>query len=149
MKQLLFLILTLAAATASAQRPQNPRIEAYRVAFFTSELSLTEDEAKAFWPVYNAYQKEMDALHGKTRSLYKKETANMSDKELETLVENRFKLEEDKLNTQKKYYEKFKKVLPMQKVVLLPKVEKDFKYELLRQMKDKRGGRPPHGDDEP
>ena len=36
------------------------KLESARIAYFTSRMNLTPDEAAKFWPVYNEYRKAMD-----------------------------------------------------------------------------------------
>ena len=48
----LFSIISYAQPRIKEKREQ---IKALKVAFITNELSLTSEEAAAFWPLYNAY----------------------------------------------------------------------------------------------
>lgn len=114
------------------------KIEAYRVAFFTQKLDLTEKESKAFWPVYNAYQKEIRTLRKSERQLSRSNYSEMTDKELEATMEKRFEIRQKQLDLEKQYYKKFKAVLPMKKVAKLPQIERAFRSELLKKMKEQR-----------
>src|ERR1041385_3852112 len=49
-----------------SQRAIPERVEAFKVGFLTQRLNLTPTEAKAFWPVYNEYEAELEKLR-KTR----------------------------------------------------------------------------------
>lgn len=141
MKQLSFIILfsiTTIALFGQKRGEKSEKIEAYRVAFFTQKLDLTEEESKAFWPVYNAYQKELRELRKSERQLSRANYGEMSDKELEEAMEKRFDLRQKQLDLEKQYYKKFKTVLPMKKVAKLPQVERAFRSELLKKMKEKR-----------
>lgn len=141
MKQLSFSILFLvitAVAFGQKRAGNSEKIEAYRVAFFTQKLDLTEKESKAFWPAYNAYQKELKTLRKDARQLNRANYSDMTDKELEEVIEKRFKLEQKQLDLKKRYYKKFKTVLPIKKVAKLPQVERAFRSALLKKMKDKR-----------
>lgn len=141
MKQLSFIILfsiTTIALFGQKRGEKSEKIEAYRVAFFTQKLDLTEEESKAFWPVYNAYQKELRELRKSERQLSRANYSEMSDKELEQTMEKRFELRQKQLDLEKRYYKKFKTVLPMKKVAKLPQTERAFRSELLKKMKEKR-----------
>jgi len=37
----------------------NDRVKAYKIAYITDQLSLTEKEAQKFWPIYNAHEELM------------------------------------------------------------------------------------------
>jgi hypothetical protein len=136
-----FLILISSFSIAIAQPGEGGRdkIRAYQVAFFTQKLDLTADEAKGFWPLYNAYREEFRTLQKEQRrSMSASNNDNSTDAELEKIISKRFEIEQQKLDLEKSYYLKFKKALPMRKVAKLPQVEKAFKASLLKEMKNKR-----------
>lgn len=141
MKKLSFIIVfSILTITLFGQRREaaSEKIDAYRIAFFTQKLDLTEEESKSFWPVYNAYQKELRELRKAERKLSRANYDEMSEKELEEAIEKRFDLRQQQLDLEKQYYKKFKAVLPMTKVVKLPQVERAFRSELLKKMKEER-----------
>ncbi|NJN77117.1 MAG: hypothetical protein HC803_01320 [Saprospiraceae bacterium] len=68
------LLLTVGVSTMFAQRRgsgPSEKIEAFRVAFFTQKLDLTESESQAFWPIYNAYQKDLRLLRQEQKTYIK------------------------------------------------------------------------------
>ena len=134
------------------QDNRKERIEAMKVGFLTDKLQLTPDEAKAFWPVYDQYQNELEKLRKDRRSNLKNAKENMdemSDAEIEKAVDSELAFRQAELDLVKKYNPQFKKVLPIRKVGRLYRAEEEFKVELLRQLKDKRDdngpGRGPRG----
>lgn len=144
MKQLSLIILfsiTTIALFGQKRGAGSEKIEAYRIAFFTQKLDLTEDESKAFWPVYNAYQKELKELRKSERQLSRGNYSEMMDKELEKMIEKRFDLRQKQLDLEQQYYKKFKAVLPMKKVAKLPQIERAFRTALLKKMKEQRKGK--------
>ena len=46
-------------------------IESAKIAFFTTYIGITPEEAKTFWPIYNNYSKESRELHKATRKSLK------------------------------------------------------------------------------
>ena len=56
--------------------PQKEKIEALKMGYISKELDLSPEEAQKFWPVYNQYQKELDAA----KKNAKKGSANTSQK---------------------------------------------------------------------
>lgn len=140
MKQLtITLILLLVGVSTVLAQPRkgmaNEKIEAFRVEFFTQRLALTDEEAKVFWPVYNAYQKDLRILRTQQRNLHKKNKGDVSDEVLEESIEKHFEIRQKQLDLERQYYKKFKKVLPMKKLAKLSHVERAFKSELLKKMK--------------
>ncbi|MGB1317816.1 MAG: hypothetical protein ACPG5W_06405, partial [Flavobacteriales bacterium] len=86
----------------------------------------------------------------KARRKGRKETkANhdtMSDKQLMAAVNAEFDLEQQELDLKREYNQKFSKILPIKKVVLLHESQDGFKRKLLKGAKDRRKipGGPPH-----
>ena len=117
------------------------KIEAMKISFITKKLSLTTDEAKVFWPIYNQYELDLENLrknHKKERQL---DDSSPSDKEIERLIDSEITFLQNELDIKKKYIAQFKKVLPVKKVFMLNKAEEDFKRELLKQLKEKNQNR--------
>jgi len=46
----------------SAQQGKRERLKAYKTAYITEHLDLTPQEAEKFWPIYNAYEKQIYKL---------------------------------------------------------------------------------------
>jgi len=90
------------------------------------ELFLTPDESKAFWPVYKEYQAEM-ILIGDAKVNLITEYADNVDKITpalaERLLNDNLDIESRFHKTRKGYVRKFKKVLPVIKVVRLYQIE--------------------------
>lgn len=129
------------------------KIKALKIAYLTSKLNLTTDEAQAFWPVYNAYQDAKFEVHKAQMSISKKlknKLDELTDAELNKLLDQYIALEQKEANLKVEYLQKFRKILPVRKVALLQKAEHDFKVEVLRELK-KRGpgcsGETPPGSD--
>ncbi|WCL80197.1 hypothetical protein PPO43_09435 [Saprospira sp. CCB-QB6] len=125
--------------------PRRERMEALRVAYLTKELELSSDEAKKFWPVYEAFKKEKEALRKDGKALHQKDLALMSDKEAEGIFEEQMKLKEKHIALERKYHKEFKSVLPLRKVLMLQKAERGFKREMLKAMKGRHKGGKHHG----
>ena len=103
-----------------------------------------QDEAKKFWPVYNQFQDELSSLRQKRRGdrrEAKQDFDQLSDKEVEKVVDDEIVFRQSELDIIKKYHAQFKQVLPIKKVARLYQAEEDFKKELLRQLKDRRDAR--------
>lgn len=130
---------------ATAQQRTGDRgseIEAYKVGFLTQKLDLSPDEAKIFWPIYNAWQNEQGELRKERMQMisFKKinEIEEMSDTEIQTLIVNDFSFKQRELNLEKKYYYRLKSSLPIKIVGKFYRAQEAFKRELLNKY---RGGR--------
>ena len=141
------LVLGVSIAQGQKKRPSKEQVEALRVAFITKKLNLTSKEAQVFWPIHNEFSEKMRTIHKQLRKLRKdnKDLETLTDEETEKLVDKHIELRQKELDIQKEYHAKFKEVLPIKKVALLYKAEDEFKRDLLRKLKDhKGGGGPPH-----
>lgn len=141
-KILFMIILSLCIAVSgfSQSSDKKEKIEALRVAFITNKLELSSKEAQVFWPLYNEYLDKAENLKNQRRKELKSGSTlpeNISDKELESLLASEFSIREKEVQLNKEYFEKFKLVLPLKKVVQLYKAEDEFKKELLRQLSGK------------
>lgn len=149
--QLLILVLVCSTFTAFAQRPgrmgggaNREDIESMKIAYLTKKLELTPDEAKKFWPVFNQFSEELKSVRSnrrKTGREAKEDFDNLSDKELEKIVDGDIAMRQQELDVIKKYNSQFKQVLPMKKVAALYRAEDDFKKELLEKIKERRAAR--------
>jgi Spy/CpxP family protein refolding chaperone len=121
-------------------KPTKAEVEAQFVAYITSELELTPEEAKVFWPVHEQYRAELKKLHEERRDIMKerKKGEELTDAQVEEMIQKHFALKEKELALEKKYHTEFKKVLPIKKVGKLYRAEHQFKRRML-------GEHGPHG----
>lgn len=147
MKKITLIILCLVmAAFAFAQTPEsdhNERWEKYRaekVAFLTTNLELTPNEAQRFWPVYNQLEKERWEIQKQRREIEEKvqeAEESMPDAKIKQLTRDfagNLKREADMLAS---YNEKFLDVLPAYKVLKLYKYENEFRMYMIKKYRDK------------
>ena len=135
------LLVLLSQFTFAQPSAKKEKIESLKVAFITEKLALTPDEAKVFWPIYNQYQDELDALNKNKRAEKKvlaKGLEAMTDKEIEEYLDEILAIGQQKVDMQRKYNGKFKTVLSIKKVAKLYKSEEEFKRELLKKIQENR-----------
>lgn len=136
----LFLIPSLQAQNYD-KRSTRADLEAQKIAYITSELSLTPKESQAFWPLYNAYRNDLQNLR-KSGKINQGERISsqkqLSEDELDAQVKQEFANDRKKIDLDEKYYELYKTALPIDKVVAFYQAEHDFKKELLKALKDRR-----------
>jgi hypothetical protein len=148
------LLLWLMAGSLAAQPPgpaNQADIEALKVGFITRRLNLTADEAKTFWPVYDAYAAEMKEIKEGMRLEKRNAKKNfdlMTDKEVDDAMESMLAYKRRELDVTLKYHQEFKRVLPVRKVGQLYRAEQEFTRLLLERLQERReenGGGPPGG----
>lgn len=138
---LTFLICLGQFASAQRQNERSNDIESYKVAYLTSKLELTPEESRAFWPIYNNWQKEQTALRAeraeKMISFRKtNEIDDLSDSQVESLLTSELNFKQKALNIEKKYYYQLKSVLPIKTVGKYYRAQETFKRELLNRYRD-------------
>jgi len=144
MKNLFFAaLLFLLPSILWAQRPRGEEIESLKIAFFTKKLDLSPEDAKVFWPIYNDMQAEQNALRKerfqKMISFRKvTEIDNLTDAQIQSLITSEFDFRQRDLNIEKKYYNRFKAVLPIKIIGKYYRAQEAFKRELLNRFKDRQ-----------
>jgi hypothetical protein len=89
-------------------------VKTNRKAIITEVMVFTEKESEAFWPIYNEFEYEASKLSDNRISNIKDFAANydsLTDAKADELIKNSFNFLEDRLSLNKKYYDKFAKVL--------------------------------------
>ena len=135
-----FFQITIINAQRSDNRPARADIEAQKIAFITSELNLTPQESQDFWPLYNAYRSDLQKLRKSEKMIRAEKTQahKPSEKELDAAIKQEFANDRRKIDLDEKYFELYKTVLPISKVVAFYQAERDFKRELLKVLKERR-----------
>jgi hypothetical protein len=134
---LLIMAATLAQPALSAEEaaPSSSDMEILRdkiyadKKFIVSEnMDLTEAEAKAFWPVYEAYQEDLHKINERMARLindyalaYNK--GAILDKTAKQLIDEAIEVELDEAKLKKSYLPKLSKVLPGVKVARYLQIE--------------------------
>jgi hypothetical protein len=70
----------------------------------------------------------------------------MTDKEIEKSLSDELLHQQQMVDLQRKYQLELAKVIPVKKIAMLYKAERDFKLQLLKKMRD-AGQRPPPEED--
>lgn len=151
-RTILFLLPVLLSGLALAQEDDAPRIspermeqiKAQKSAFITQRLHLSPEEARAFWPVYDRYDAEMEAARKEQRSgrRDRKDAGTLTEAEASKALDKNMKDRQDQLDIQKRYVAEFKKSIGAVKTLQLEGAERDFNRELLKRMR-------PGGNDHP
>ncbi|MEM7658935.1 MAG: hypothetical protein AAF399_22620 [Bacteroidota bacterium] len=139
---ILLSLLTVWGGSAWAQEGEKDgQIGPYRVAFMTRALGLDSEEAKQFWPVYEAFKKEQNALNKEKKALehsMRQEMLKGDENKIETMADEFVEISRRQFEVQETYHAKFKEILPIRKVVLLYKAEQDFNRRLLEELRKRR-----------
>jgi len=113
------------------------KIRADKKLVVAETMGMTEAEAKAFWPVYEAYQKDLAKINDRTIKLvddYAESYGAMSDQAAKKLMDEYMAIETERLTIRQSYLPRFREVLPEMKVLryyqLENKIQAVVSYEL-------------------
>ncbi len=124
-------------------------LKAQKVAFITQRLELTPEEAQVFWPIYNAYEKELDDVrtaigHNRREARDRSEVTEAKAKEL---LAKEMELDRLEMEIRHAYIKRFEDAVGAPKALFLGRSEREFTREVIRQIRqerpDGRGAPPP------
>jgi len=131
-------ILGLSAAVLYAEQPPTDQgaganldvlvdaIRSNRQALVAVNLKLTDEEAGKFWPIYDRYQKEINAIGDRLVGVIQDYTTNfrdLSDNKAMKLVDDYLAVEADRVKVKRAYVDEFAKALPGRKVARFYQIE--------------------------
>ena len=146
LKKILLILLLLVSfnfyAQGESMKEKKEQIKALKVAFFTTELDLTTNEAEKFWPLYNSYDdKQFELRHQKMKTYMRRMSDGsldkITEKEANTFLAQMEDTEEELFLVRKKFMQNVRTILPAVKIVKLKKAEEDFNRKLLQQYRNK------------
>ena len=138
-------LVGLAVAVAAQGKPADnmqimrDKIKADKKLVVASNMELTESEAKAFWPVYDQYQKDLGAINERIVKMIKSyadayNAKSMTDDGAKKLTDEYVAIEKAEAAMKESYVPKLSKVLPPKKVARYLQIENKIralvKYEL-------------------
>ncbi len=135
--------ILLVSMNAIAQRgDKRERIKALKVAFITEQLGLTTEEAQGFWPIYNTFEEETNAIRFKEMRVIRKDIRenldSMNDTEANALIK-RFNTAEDRMHKLRmELSEKLARIIPPKKIIQLKIAEDDFRRKMLNEFKKRK-----------
>lgn len=126
------------------EKHKKDKIKALKVAFITERLDLSSKEAQAFWPLYNKYEEDRDALRHKEHSeigLKIEDAKSLSEKEANAILKKYLIFEEEEEEIERDYLNAVSKVITAKKTLLLLRSEHEFKKQLIKQYREKCGNK--------
>ena len=140
------IVALLGAGTVLAQEPSadtmqalKEKVKADKKLVVSANLNLTEAEAKGFWPLYDGYQKELEAINKRMLKLitdyadaYRADS--VTDDKAKALLDEALAIESAETDLKKSYVSKLSKALPLKKVARYIQIENKIRavvrYEL-------------------
>ena len=104
------------------------KVKADKKLVVAANMDLTESEAKGFWPVYDQYQKDLDAINQRIRKLVESYAADyrantLTDEKAKVLIDEMVAIEQAEAGLKTSSVPKLRKVLPEKKVARYLQIE--------------------------
>ncbi len=125
-------LAAVAAPLASAQVVKDAlelnrqAVETQRRVLVAGALAMTDAEARAFWPLFDAYEKERRTLDEQTNQLvadFVVGSASLSDARASAMLDQALKLDDERLRLRRTWLAKMSKALPPRKLVRFFQIE--------------------------
>ena len=149
-----FGLLTLMSFTSLAQqyrssmKPEDrEKLESAKIAFITNRLTLTSDQAKDFWPIYNEFERKKFEARTKARRegyrMTNRGQNELTNAQATEILEIYIKAREEDVEIEKEYLAKFQNVINDGQILKLFTIDESFLREyLMRELRgDKNGDR--------
>lgn len=148
MKHLILLLIAIVSLNVSHSQndKMRERIKAQKIAFITAQLELSTEEAQAFWPVFNAYEADMESIKNKQLRPVRKAMRNsesLSEEEAVELLDKMIAAETELHKLRLDLISDLKEILPPQKILKLKAADDEFNkklFERLKEMRQRRNG---------
>ena len=132
-------VIPAASKDMSAQEMEmlRAKVRADKKLFISQNMGFTESEAVGFWPVYDRYQKEREALTNRMIALiedYAGSYDTMDDTTAKGLLDRYLAIQGDRLKLRKDYLPDFRKVLSDKKVARYYQLEQKIKSVVMFQL---------------
>lgn len=136
---LLLAVLSFSSTDALAQQQRNEeemkKIQDAKVAIITNRLSLTPEQSKGFWPVYNEFSQKKREMNRSMRQIIKGKGATASDDQAMNSLKEVQDLKQKQLELEKEYQGRFLTVISPKQLTELYSAERDFNEMLLQRLK--------------
>jgi hypothetical protein len=115
------------------------KIKADKKLVVATNMELTESEAKAFWPIYEEYQKDLHRINQRIANLLESYAddfrgKSLTDDKAKKLINEATAIDQAEANLKSTYAPKLSKALPVKKVVRYLQIENKIravvKYDL-------------------
>jgi len=114
-------------------------IQSNKKALVAVNLTLTDEEARSFWPIYDRYQADLSAVQDRLLRIIEDYAANfgsITDEKANQLVDDYLAAERDRAEVRQKYRDPLAKVLPGRKLMRFYQIENKIhavlRYELAK-----------------
>ncbi|UZD23242.1 hypothetical protein PBT90_07555 [Algoriphagus halophytocola] len=132
-----FLIL---AGSSQAQRDDDrydrEKLESARVAFITTRLDLTPEQAEKFWPIYNAFNESRGKQLHEMSKLGRTKDLNLSEAEAKSRISKKFGIQRQLILDEEKLVKDLSDILSYNQIIQLNEVSRDFARHIWKRRRE-------------
>lgn len=141
LKPFIFIVLlcVLVFSVKAQESDKEQEIKSQKIAFFTDKIGLTPDEAQVFWPIYNDYwakKNKIIADRKEKMTFFADHNETLSNDEMIKFADQYIHYEMELAELLDEYHNKFKKILPIEKVMKIYLADYEFKTYLLKKIRE-------------
>ena len=126
----LALVLTASGARAQTVKEKldltREAVESQRRVLVSGSLRLSDSEAKAFWPLYDDYEKERrpyDERANKLISDFLASAATVTDAQAKAMLDEAFRIDEGRVKVRRAWYDRMAKAIPPRQLARFYQIE--------------------------
>lgn len=142
---LLSTVSAVAQPSANGHQGRMSQLENAKIAYITEKISLNQDQAQRFWPVYNEFTAKRRDLNRQMREIRNTNLDDLPDTQIRENLLKVLAMRQQEVNLEKEYFNKFQKVLNIEQVGRLYQAEQQFTRDVIKRVADRRGNQPPAG----
>jgi hypothetical protein len=139
MKTITSIVFIISFSLLSFSQHNKDKIKTLKIAYITEKLDLTKKEAQQFWPIYNAFEEENYKLKSQAYEDRKNINFETLKEDEAILLLKKMRAFDAKRKTLKEHFiDDLSKIISAKKIILLDKVEDDFKHKMFEEYKNRR-----------
>lgn len=142
----IIIVFTIQSFAQQGMRvPDYEKLKAEKVAYISTQIDFSVEDAQVFWPIYNEFDKKNNELlveEHKLRMEMRTNDSSLTDDEIEKTLDRMIAIDEEKSKIRSEYHIRFKKILTIKQLMNLYRAENGFRRTLLH-----RYGKGRHGMD--
>ena len=134
-KQYILLLLALCTVNVFSQT-KDEKIENLKIAYITEKLDLSKSEAQKFWPIYNTYEEQNNAIREEMKDQRRNiDIQTLTEADAKILLNNMMRSNDERELLLNQYIKDLQNVLPAKKIILLKKTEDEFRRKIFDEYK--------------
>lgn len=134
MKKNILLTVFMLLSLIGFSQDKHEKIKALKTAYLTEQLNLTKTEAEKFWPIYNTFEEEKNALRNDAHNDRKEvDVENLTEAQAKDMLAEMKALNNRRNEIYNNLLTDLQKVISAKKIVLLKKAEDDFNKKMFEE----------------